>query len=99
MDRLSVLREPAVVAGFNVASSGSAANSANQNPGPTAVMVWGTADFYVEVGEGAVATTGSTPVPAGTPIFLPVLPQTGAPWRVSVLQISVAGTVYCKGFV
>ena len=98
MDRTSVLREPVVSAGFNVASSGTAANSANQNPGPTCIMVWGTADVYVEVGEGAVATAGSTPIPGGTPFFLPILPGTGAPWRVSVLQISAAGTVYCKAF-
>jgi len=98
MDRNSVLREP-VSSAFTLSTSGTAANSAAQNPGPTSVMVWGSAAFYVEVGEGAVATTGSTPVPGGVPIFLPVRQQTGAPWRVSALQISEGGTVYCKPFV
>jgi len=99
MDRLSVMREPVASVGFNVASGGSAANSLDQKPGPTSVMIWGTNDFYVSVGEGAVATASSTPLPAGTPFFLPVLPGTGAPWRVSVLQISTPGTVYVKAFV
>ena len=98
MDRLSVLREPVVTDGFTVSSGSSAANSAAQPPGPTAIMLWGTADFYVAVGESAIATTGSTPIPAGVPFFLPILPGTGAAWRVSALQISSAGTVYCKPF-
>ena len=98
MDRTSVFRTP-VGDGFNISTSGTAANSSNQNPGPTSVMVWGSEDFYVEVGEGAVATAASTPLPAGVPFFLPVPAGTGAPWRVSVLQVSATGTVYCKAFV
>ena len=99
MDRTSVLRDPVAGVGFNISSSGTAANSSNQNPGPTSVMVWGSEDFYAEVGEAAVATATSTPIPAGVPMFLPIPQGTGAPWRVSVLQISAAGTVYCKAFV
>jgi len=98
MDRTSVLRDPVSGVGFSLSTSGTAANSSNQNPGPTSIMVWGSADFYVEVGEGAVATAASTPVPAGTPFFLPIAQGTGAPWRVSALQVSAAGTVYCKAF-
>ena len=99
MDRTSVFRAPVTGVGFNLTSSDTAANSANQNPGPTSVMVWGDADFYVEVGEGAVATTTSTPVPSNVPVFLPIPQGTGAPWRVSVLQISAGGTIHCKAFI
>jgi hypothetical protein len=99
MDRLSVMREPVPGVGFTIAATTSAANSPDQKPGPTSVMVWGEADFYIEVGENAVATPASTAIPAGTPFFLPVLPGTGAPWRVSVLQISAGGAVHCKAFV
>ena len=98
MDSLSVLRLPAPDAGFTLTTSGTAANSAAQKPGPTSVMVWGSADFYVTVGEGVTATTGSVPVPTGVPIFLPIPQGTGAPWRVSALQVSAGGTVYCKAF-
>lgn len=98
-DRLSVLRTPVPAPGFNISYAGSASNSAVQKPGPTSVLIWGTSDMYVEVGEGVTATTGSTPVPAGTPIFLPIPEGTGAPWRVSVLQISTSGVAYVKGFV
>ena len=98
MDRTSVFRNPIVGVGFSISTSGTAANSSNQNPGPTSVMVWGSEDFYVTVGEGVTAVTTSVPVPAGVPIFLPIPPGTGAPWRVSALQISAAGVVYCKAF-
>ena len=36
--------------------------------GPEGVMVWSDQPCYIEVGEGAVATTASTPIPAYTPI-------------------------------
>ena len=81
----------------SVASGAAAATVGTWSPGPQGVLVWATQDVYVAVGVGAVATTASTPIPAYTPIPF-FAPQTGsgAPWRVSVLQVSAAGTVYCK---
>ena len=66
-------------------------------PGPQGVLVWCTQDAYIAVGEGVTATSASTPIPAYTPIPF-YAPQTGsgAPWRVSALQVSTAGTVYAK---
>jgi hypothetical protein len=81
----------------SVASGAAAATVGTWNPGPQGVLVWATQDVYVAVGEGAVATTASTPIPAYTPIpFYAPQTGTGAPWRVSVLQVSAAGTVYAK---
>ena len=81
----------------SASSSGTAATVGTWNPGPQGVLVWATQDVYITVGVGAVATTSSTPIPAYTPIPF-FAPQTGsgAPWSVSALQVSVAGTVYCK---
>jgi len=83
--------------GASASTSGTAATVATWKPGPQGVVVWGTQDMYVAVGVNAVATTASTPVPAYTPIPFHA-PQTGSgePWRVSVLQISTAGTAYAK---
>ena len=66
-------------------------------PGPQGVLVWCTQDAYIAVGEGVTATSASTPIPAYTPIPF-YAPQTGsgAPWQVSALQVSTAGTVYAK---
>lgn len=66
-------------------------------PGPQGVLVWCTQDAYIAVGEGVTATSASTPIPAYTPIPF-YAPQTGsgAPWQVSALQVSAAGTVYAK---
>ena len=66
-------------------------------PGPQGVLVWCTQDAYIAVGEGVTATSASTPIPAYTPIPF-YAPQTGsgAPWRVSALQVSAAGTVFAK---
>lgn len=64
--------------------------------GPQGVVIWSTTAAYVAVGEGATATTSSTPIPANTPIPFIVPQGTGAPWRVSAIQIGSAGTVYAK---
>ena len=48
------------------------------------------------VSEGAVATTASTPIPANSPIPFKVPGGTGAPWRVSAIQVTGGGTVYAK---
>ena len=81
----------------SASSSGTEATVGTWNPGPQGVLVWATQDVYVAVGVDATATSSSTPIPAYTPIPF-FAPQTGsgAPWRVSVLQVSAAGTVYAK---
>lgn len=79
------------------ASGAAAATIGTWNPGPQGVMVWSTEPVYVAVGINVTATTASTPIPAFTPIPF-FAPQTGsgAPWRVSVLQVAIAGTVFAK---
>jgi hypothetical protein len=42
------------------------------------------------------ATTADTPIPPFTPIPFKVPPGTGAPWRVSAIQVATGGTVYAK---
>jgi hypothetical protein len=79
-----------------VAYTGTAGNTATWNAGPQGVIIWSTTPCYVEVGVGAEATTASTPIPAFTPIPFAVPQGTGAPWRVSAIQVSEAGAVYCK---
>lgn len=68
-------------------------------PGPEGVVVWSDQACYIEVGEGVTATTASTPIPANTPIPFKVPQGTGAPWRVSAIQVSAGGTLYCKPMV
>ncbi len=81
----------------SAASGAAAAIVGTWNPGPQGVMIWSTEPVYVVVGEGVTATTASTPIPAFTPIpFYAPQTGTGAPWRVSVLRVSVDGTVYAK---
>lgn len=82
---------------YSVAYTGTAGNTTAWNQGPQGVVVWSDQPCYVEVGVGAVATTASTPIPAYTPIpFAVPLDTTGAPWRVSAIQVSAGGTIYCK---
>ena len=76
--------------------SGTAGNTGTWVAGPQGVLVWGTSDMYVTVGEEVTATTSSTPIPANTPVPLTVPPGTGAPWRVSAIQVSATGTLYAK---
>jgi hypothetical protein len=59
-------------------------------------VVWCDQACYVEVGEGAVATTSSTPIPPFTPIPFKVPQGTGAPWLVSAIRVSADGTLYAK---
>jgi hypothetical protein len=59
-------------------------------------MVWSDQPCYVEVGVGAVATTASTPIPSFTPIPFKVPVGTTGIWRVSAIQVTGGGTVYCK---
>lgn len=80
----------------NAAFTGTAGSTATWPAGPQGVLVWSTSDCYVRVGEGVTATTADTPVPANTPIPFFVPAGTGAPWRVSAIQISAGGTIYAK---
>lgn len=93
----TILRTPTDVA-RSVAYTGTAGSTSAWNPGPASVMVFCTTDCHVVVGEGVTATTSSTPLPANTPIWLPVPPGTGAAWRVSAIQMSAGGTVHARPF-
>ena len=76
--------------------TGSAGNTATWAAGPQGVVVWSDQACYIEVGESAVATTASTPIPPFTPIPFKVPQGTGGQWRVSAIRVSTDGTVYCK---
>ena len=79
------------------AYTGTAGSTSTWPAGPQGVVVWSDQACYVIVGEGVTATTSNaTPVPANTPIPFQVPPGTGAPWRVSAIQVSTGGTVYAK---
>lgn len=87
-------------AGKSAAYTAAAGTTTTWPPGAQGVVVWCTSDAYVAVGEGVTASSNSTAIPANTPIPFYV-PQagadgTGAPWQVSAIQISAAGTVYAK---
>ena len=82
---------------YSVGYTGTAGNTTAWLPGPQGVLVWSDQACYVEVGVGAVATTDSTPIPPFTPIpFTVPLNTSGAPWRVSAIQVSLGGTLYAK---
>lgn len=81
---------------LSVTYTGTAGNTATWQAGPQGVVIWSDQACYVTVGEGAVATTASTPIPANSPIPFKVPEGTGAPWRVSAIQVSAGGTVYAK---
>ena len=78
------------------AYTGTDGSTATWDSGPQGFVGWCTSDAYVLVGEGVTATTGSTPIPANTPVPFLVPQGTGAPWRVSAIQVSTGGTVYAK---
>ena len=80
----------------SVSYTGTAGSVTGWNAGPQGVLVWSTSDAYIAVGEGATATTASTPLPAFTPVPIFVPAGTGAPWRVSAIQITAGGTLYAK---
>jgi len=82
--------------GRTVSYSGTAGNTGTWNAGPQGVVIWSTTDAYVVVGEGVTATASSTPIPANVPIPFIVPQGTGAPWRVSALQIGSNGVLYAK---
>jgi hypothetical protein len=80
----------------SVSYNSTAGSTTGWNAGPEGVMVWSDQPCYVEVGENAVATTSSTPIPAFTPIPFKVAIGTSGIWRVSAIQLSSSGTVYAK---
>ena len=97
-DRLSVVRDPIATTGYSISYTGTAGVTSAYNPGASTVMVWCTTDAYIKVGEGVTATTADTPVPSYTPMWFPVPAGSGAPFRVSAIQISASGIVYTKPF-
>lgn len=95
MELLKPLSNPDFAA-QTAAYTGTAANTTGWSAGPQGVLVWSDQPCYVEVGEGAVATTASTPIPAYTPVpFAVPLTVTGV-WRVSAIAVSSSGTIYTK---
>lgn len=82
---------------YTATYTGTAGNTTAWPAGPQGVVVWSDQSCYVEVGVGAVATTSSTPIPPFTPIpFAVPLNSSGGAWRVSAIQVSTGGTIYCK---
>jgi hypothetical protein len=79
-----------------VSYTGTAGSTATWQPGAQGVVVFATTAAYIAVGEGVTATAASTPLPANVPVPFIVPPGTGAPWRVSALQIAAGGDIYCK---
>lgn len=96
-DREAVLRAPMDISRTQT-YTGTAGVTAAWNPGPGTVMVWCTTDCFVSVGESTTATSSDTPLPAYTPIWLPVPRGTGAQWRVSAIQITSGGSVFARPF-
>ena len=80
----------------SVAYTGTAGNTGTWAAGPQGVVVWSDQACYIEVGESAVATTASTPIPPFTPIPFKVPSSVSGQWRVSAIQVSTGGTIYCK---
>jgi hypothetical protein len=95
MELLNPLAD-ALYPGRTVSYTGTAGSTATWQAGPQGVVVWSTTAAYVVVGEGVTATTSSTPIPPNTPIPFKVPEGTGAPWRVSAIQVDSGGSVYAK---
>jgi hypothetical protein len=92
LNPLSRSNFPAQTAAF----SGTAGSTTGWNTGPEGVMVWSDQPCYVVVGENVTATTFDTPIPAFTPIPFKIQSSVSGVWRVSAIQISSSGTIYCK---
>jgi hypothetical protein len=94
------LLNPLIDANFpalTAAYTGTAGSTSAWPAGPQGVVVWCSSDAYVVVGEGVTATTSNgTPLPANTPVPFKVPGGTGAPWRVSAIQVTGGGTLYAK---
>ena len=81
---------------YSATAGASAGNTTAWGAGPQGVVVWSEVPCYVQVGVGAVATSASTPIPSFTPIPFAVPNGSGGLWRVSAIQVSEGGSVYCK---
>jgi len=94
------LLNPLIDANFpalTAAYTGTAGSTSAWPAGPQGVVIWCTSDAFVVVGEGVTATTANgTPLPANTPVPFFVPGGTGAPWRVSAIQVTGGGTLYAK---
>jgi len=95
MELLNPLDDPTFTA-RTASYSGTAGSTSTWQAGPQGVVIWSTTAAYVRVGEGVTATAADTPIPPNTPIPFKVPGGTGAPWRVSAIQIASGGTVYAK---
>ena len=80
----------------SAAYTGTAGSTGTWPAGPQGGGVWCTTSAYVRVGEDATATSADMPIPPNTPIPFKVPGGTGAPWRVSAIQVTGGGTVYAK---
>ena len=80
-----------------VAYTGTAGSTGTWPAGSQGVVVMVTSAAYVLVGEGVTASaTDGTYVPANVAIPFKIPTGTGAPWRVSAIQVSAAGDLYTK---
>jgi hypothetical protein len=80
-----------------VSYTGTAGSTGTWPAGPQGVVVTVTSAAYVLVGENVTATTSDgTYVPANVAIPFKIPTGTGAPWRVSAIQVSAAGDIYAK---
>lgn len=104
-NRTDTIKDPAFTSA-NVAYTGTA-GSITQKVVGDCIFCWTTTDAVVRVGATATATEG-TPLPAYTPIFLPI-PQNrpaGSGFNqgetpsvlISAIQISSGGTLYMQQF-
>jgi hypothetical protein len=80
----------------SVAYTGTAGSTGSWPAGAQGVVVWSDQACHVLVGEAVTATTSSTPVPPFTPIPFKVPFSVSGQWRVSAIQVSTGGTIYCK---
>jgi hypothetical protein len=80
----------------SITYTGTAGVTGTWPAGAQGVVVWSDQACYVLVGEAVTATTASTPIPANTPIPFKVPASVSGQWRVSAIQVSTGGTIYCK---
>lgn len=90
-DSTSVALKPVYGSGASFAYTGTAGNSSAITAVCTRILLWSTTDCYVKVGITATATSADLPLPAFTPIELPLTDEGS---RVSALQVSAGGTLY-----
>ncbi len=96
MELLNPMSDPDYPA-RTVAYTGTAGSTSTWPSGPQGVVVWSDQACYVLVGVGVTATSAlGTPIPANTAIPFFVPNNGNQPWRVSAIQVSTGGTIYCK---